>query len=70
MLAQVANVFGAEGVSIESMRQGVARSDTGRATLHLVTHEATDAALARTVDLLRVHDDVTAVASVLRVEGA
>ncbi|MBO1755855.1 homoserine dehydrogenase [Allobranchiibius sp. CTAmp26] len=70
VLAQVANVFGAEGVSIESMRQGVARSDTGRATLHLVTHEATDAALARTVDLLRVHDDVTAVASVLRVEGA
>jgi len=70
VLAQVASVFGAQGVSIESMRQGVARSDTGSATLHLVTQQAADAALSRTVELLRVHDDVTAVTSVLRVEGA
>ncbi len=70
VLAQVASVFGAQGVSIESMRQGVARSDTGSATLHLVTQQATDAALSRTVDMLRGHDDVAAVTSVLRVEGA
>lgn len=69
VLAQVASVFGGQGVSIESMRQGVSRSDSGRATLHLVTHQATDAALSRTVDLLRGHDDVTEVTSVLRVEG-
>ena len=69
VLAQVASVFGDQGVSIESMRQGVARSDTGSATLHLVTQQATDAALSRTVEMLRGHDDVTAVTSVLRVEG-
>ena len=69
VLEQVAGVFAAQHVSIESMRQGVARSDTGHATLHVVTHEATDAALSRTVDLLRQQPSVTDVASVLRVEG-
>ena len=69
VLAQVTNVFGAQGVSIESMRQGVKRSSDGLAMLQLMTHQATDAALARTVDQLWALDDVHAVASVLRVEG-
>jgi homoserine dehydrogenase len=39
------------------------------ATLDLVTHDATDAALAATVEELRRLDVVRAVASVMRVEG-
>ncbi len=69
VLGQVAGVIAAQGVSIESMRQGLKRSRDGLATLHLVTHPATDAALAHTVDRLRAHEDVATVASVLRVEG-
>ncbi|WP_246104696.1 homoserine dehydrogenase [Rudaeicoccus suwonensis] len=69
VLAQVANVLGEQGVSIESMRQGVRRSGDGLAMLEIVTHRASDAALARTVDQLRMLDDVHAVTSVLRVEG-
>ena len=69
VLARVANVFGSQGVSIESMRQGVRRPGDGLATLQIVTHQATDAALQKTVDGLRAHDDVDKVASVLRVEG-
>ena len=69
VLARVANVFGSQGVSIESMRQGVRRPGDGLATLQIVTHQATDAALQKTVGGLRAHDDVDKVASVLRVEG-
>jgi len=69
VLARVANVFGAQGVSIESMRQGVRRSEDGMAILQLVTHQAPDAALAATVEGLRKLDDVHDVSSVLRVEG-
>ncbi|WP_245988638.1 homoserine dehydrogenase [Flexivirga caeni] len=69
VLARVANSFGAQGISIESMRQGVRRSADGLATLQLVTHPAADAALAATVEGLREVDDVHDVRSVLRVEG-
>ncbi len=69
VLGQVASVIASMGVSIESMRQGLKRSQDGLATLHLVTHPATDAALRSTVDRLRSHEDVASVASVLRVEG-
>ncbi|KNX36605.1 homoserine dehydrogenase [Luteipulveratus halotolerans] len=69
VLAHVTNVFAGQGVSIESMRQGVRRSDDGLATLTIATHAATDAALARTVDQLRLLDDVSTVTSVLRMEG-
>ena len=69
VLARVANVFGAHDVSIESMRQGVRRSEEGLAILQLVTNQATDASLVATVDELRKLDDVHEVSSVLRVEG-
>jgi homoserine dehydrogenase len=69
VLARVANVFGAQDVSIESMRQGIHRSEDGMAILQLVTHQAPDAALAATVEGLRKLDDVHEVSSVLRVEG-
>ncbi len=66
VLANVAEVFARHDVSISTVRQEGHGDD---ATLVLVTHSATDAALAQTVDELRGLDVVRAVASVMRVEG-
>jgi homoserine dehydrogenase len=66
VLASVANAFAAHDVSIQTVRQEGHGDD---ATLVLVTHTATDAALSATVDDLRRLDSVRAVASVMRVEG-
>jgi homoserine dehydrogenase len=66
VLAAVAGVFADHGVSIQTVRQEGRAND---ATLVIVTHAATDAALASTVDELRQLDIVRAVASVMRVEG-
>ena len=70
VLAQVATAFAEHGVSIETVRQQVAPGEGERARLIVVTHRATDAALAATVDALAGLDSVDDVASVLRVEGA
>ncbi|GAA0322477.1 homoserine dehydrogenase [Kineococcus aurantiacus] len=67
VLAQVAGVFAAHGVSIEAVQQR--QDDAGRAVLVVVTHSATDAALSTTVDELEQLDIVDSVAGVLRVEG-
>jgi homoserine dehydrogenase len=66
VLAHVAEAFARHDVSIQTVRQEGHGDD---ATLVLVTHQATDAALAQTVDELRSLDVVRAVASVMRVEG-
>ena len=66
VLASVANAFAAHDVSIQTVRQEGHGDD---ATLVLVTHTATDAALSATVEDLRNLDVVRAVASVMRVEG-
>jgi homoserine dehydrogenase len=66
VLAQVAEGFAANDVSIQTVRQE-GRGD--EAQLVIVTHKATDAALARTVEDLSVLDAVREVASVMRVEG-
>ena len=66
VLASVANAFAAHDVSIQTVRQEGHGDD---ATLVLVTHTASDAALSATVDELRRLDAVRAVASVMRVEG-
>jgi homoserine dehydrogenase len=66
VLAAVAGVFAAHGVSIATVHQS-GRGD--QAVLVIVTHAAPDAALAATVAELRSLDIVRAVASVLRVEG-
>jgi homoserine dehydrogenase len=66
VLAAVASVFAAHDVSIQTVRQAGRGDD---ATLVIVTHTATDAALAATVDDLRSLDVVRDVASVMRVEG-
>ncbi|NAZ85283.1 homoserine dehydrogenase [Kineococcus indalonis] len=71
VLAQVAGVFAAHGVSIEAVqqRQEQAGPGGGRAVLVVVTHSAPDAALAATVDELEDLEIVDSVAGVLRVEG-
>jgi len=66
VLANVAHAFAAHDVSIQTVRQEGHGDD---ATLVLVTHTASDAALSSTVDQLRRLDAVRAVASVMRVEG-
>jgi homoserine dehydrogenase len=66
VLAGVAAAFASNDVSIQTVRQEGHGDD---ATLVLVTHEASDAALSKTVAELRRLDVVRAVASVMRVEG-
>ena len=66
VLASVATAFADNDVSIGTVRQEGHGDD---ATLVLVTHTASDAALRRTVETLRSLDVVRAVTSVMRVEG-
>ncbi|TRW42896.1 homoserine dehydrogenase [Georgenia yuyongxinii] len=66
-LAAVAGVYGEHGVSIESVRQTGA--DDGDARITIVSHLATEAALAQTVAKLSDDPRVHEVVSVMRVEG-
>jgi homoserine dehydrogenase len=66
VLAQVAATFTEHGVSIQNVRQEGHGDD---AALVIVTHVASDADLASTVEELRTMDTVRAVAGVMRVEG-
>ncbi len=66
VLAAVANAFATHDVSIRTVRQ---EGHAGDASLVVVTHTATDAALQAVVEELRGLDSVRAVASVMRVEG-
>ena len=72
VLATIANVFSAGGVSIETVEQMarvVGGKRTGTATLEVGTHKATDAALSAVVEALRATDAVEEITSVIRVEG-
>jgi homoserine dehydrogenase len=66
VLAGIASAFAEQGVSIQTVRQE-GRGDA--ATLVLVSHSATDAALERTVGKLAGMPFVGRAASVMRVEG-
>jgi homoserine dehydrogenase len=66
VLATVASSFAEHGVSIQTVRQ---EGHGGDATLVVVTHTATDAALSATVESLRKLEIVRDVLSVMRVEG-
>ena len=66
VLAAVAHTFAEHGVSIQTVRQEGRGDD---AQLVVVSHRATDAALAATVEDLRAMDFVHDVTSVMRVEG-
>ena len=66
VLATVAQAFAEHGVSIQTVRQEGRDDD---AQLVVVSHSATDAQLAATVEHLRGLDIVREVTSVMRVEG-
>ena len=66
VLASVATAFARRDVSLRTVRQ---EGHEGDASLVVVTHTATDAALQATVEELRGLDVVRAVTSVMRVEG-
>ena len=66
VLATVAAAFAEHGVSIETLRQDGHGDD---ATLQIVTHEATEQALADTCTSLRALPTVRHVSSVMRVVG-
>ena len=66
VLATVALAFAEHGVSIQTVRQEGRDDD---AQLVVVSHAATDAQLAATVEHLRGLDVVREVTSVMRVEG-
>ncbi|WP_314323498.1 homoserine dehydrogenase [Paenarthrobacter ilicis] len=72
VLARIAHIFAENGVSIEIMRQTIHR-DSGAhgqtAELKIVTHRASEAALAATVEAVKGLDVINSVTSVLRVEG-
>jgi homoserine dehydrogenase len=81
VLARIASLFSDHGVSVEAVQQSVAsvRPDavaagtpqrSGTATLVIVTHEASERALSRTVAAIADQHVVVRVESVLRVEGA
>ena len=73
VLAEIATVFSAQGVSVEALTQSAgtigADGTDATATLVIGTHEATEAALAATVTALSTNQVVRSVVSVLRVEG-
>jgi homoserine dehydrogenase len=74
VLAQVALAFAEHEVSIETVRQQALLPNPegpgeGRASLVVVTHSASDAALSATVDVLGSLSTVRGVTSVMRVEG-
>jgi homoserine dehydrogenase len=66
VLAQVAAIFGEQGVSIRSVLQ---RGRGDEAQLVLVTHLAKERAMRATLDALRELDEVSSLGSVMRVEG-
>jgi homoserine dehydrogenase len=66
VLAEIASAFAEEDVSIQTLRQEGRGAD---AQLVIVTHDATDAQLSRTVESLRGLSCVREVSSVMRVEG-
>ena len=72
VLAKIARLFAEHGVSIEIMRQTIHRdadSTIESAELRIVTHRASEAALAATVEAVKSLDVINSVTSVLRVEG-
>ena len=74
VLAAIAQLFSDHGVSVEAVAQSsggtAGRADQRpTATLVIVTHQATEASLASTVDALAQSPVVSSVVSTLRVEG-
>lgn len=72
VLAEIANVFRDNGVSVETLVQSAGSDPTlgaPTATLVIGTHEASESSLAATVTALAATQVIESVVSVLRVEG-
>lgn len=72
VLAEIANLFRDEGVSVETLVQSAGDDpENGKRTATLVigTHEASESSLAATVEALAAIPVVKSIVSVLRVEG-
>ncbi len=75
VLATIATLFADQGVSVEAVSQSVGSARSGSAppnltaTLVIVTHQATESALASTVTALAASPVVSHIVSTLRVEG-
>lgn len=72
VLATIATLFSEHGVSVEAVSQSVGGGkgeEHPAASLVVVTHEATEASLASTVEALAANPVVNTVVSVMRVEG-
>jgi homoserine dehydrogenase len=72
VLARIAQLFAEHGVSIEIMRQTIHRDSGAQpesAELRIITHRASEGALAATVQAVKGLDVINSVTSVLRVEG-
>ena len=69
VLAAIAGLLAENGVSAASVEQTVPEGSEGTATLVIGTHTAREADLAATVEALRDSAVVTAVTSVIRLEG-
>src|SRR5690606_16046519 len=69
VLARIAGILSAHGVSAASVEQNIAAGAEGSALLTIGTHEAREADLAETVDELRNDAAVSQVLSVIRLEG-
>lgn len=70
VLARIAEVFSANGVSIETVTQAPRLDRDGAAYLVIATHEGKEAALAQTIETVAQLDVIEEVMSVLRVEGS
>lgn len=68
VLATIAHILAEHGVSVEQLEQSTS-AQPGTATLVVGTHEARESALSDTVVALEASPVVTAVTSVLRIEG-
>jgi homoserine dehydrogenase len=66
VLAEIAEAFGRNGVSIERVWQ---EGSADEATLVFITHRAQEGSFQKTIQELRDRDSVRAVVSLLRVEG-
>jgi homoserine dehydrogenase len=68
VLAQIANIFAEQSVSIETVEQTVTKN-SATATIEVGTHTATEASLRSVVKVLESTKVVKNVVSVIRVEG-
>ncbi|MFC5338776.1 homoserine dehydrogenase [Leucobacter denitrificans] len=69
VLARIAGILSAHGVSAASVEQNISAGAEGSALLTIGTHEAREANLAETVEELRNDAAVSQVLSVIRLEG-